>query len=189
MTHWRRPPVPTSLFAACVVSLLVAACGSSSPTSTSASSPGGDNPTQAQAQQDMVAFSGCMRSHGASNFPDPGARGFKYELAPSTPHSPAFRSAYTACGHLLPTDGAPGQGAAHSPAQIAAFLAFARCIRGQGFPTFPDPTSSGQLTHEMVANAGINLHQPAVLRAGDACVGVTHGYITKTDVARFVAGQ
>ena len=68
-------------------------------------------------------------------------------------------------------------------------LAFARCIRSHGFPSFPDPTSSGELTHEMLANAGINLHQPAVLQAADACVGVTHGVITKAVVARFVAGH
>jgi hypothetical protein len=31
--------------------------------------------------------------------------------------------------------------------------------------------------------------QPAVLEAGDACAGVTHGLITKAIVARFVAGH
>jgi hypothetical protein len=41
----------------------------------------------------------------------------------------------------------------------------------------------------MIATAGINLQQPAVLLAGDACLSVTHGLITKTAVARFVAGQ
>jgi hypothetical protein len=68
-------------------------------------------------------------------------------------------------------------------------LAFARCLRSHGFPSFPDPTSSGQMTHEMLASAGINLHQPAVLRAADRCVSVTHGVITKAAVARFVAGR
>ena len=41
----------------------------------------------------------------------------------------------------------------------------------------------------MLANAGIDLHQPAVMQAADACVGVTHGFITKAAVARFVAGH
>jgi hypothetical protein len=41
----------------------------------------------------------------------------------------------------------------------------------------------------MLASAGIDLHQPAVLQAADACVGVTHGVITKAVVARFVAGH
>ena len=68
-------------------------------------------------------------------------------------------------------------------------LAFAGCLRSHGFPSFPDPTSTGDMTHEMLASAGIDLHQPAVVQAADACVGVTHGYITKTDVARFIAGQ
>jgi hypothetical protein len=169
---------------------VIAACGSSS----ASSSTSGSQPTQAQiqqAQQDVVRFSDCMRSHGVSNLPDPttSPRGFKESLDPSTAHSPAFLSAVTVCRHLLPNHGQPNQSPAPSPAQIAAFMAFARCIRSHGFPSFPDPTSSGDLTHEMLASAGINLHQPAVLRAGYACVSVTHGVVTRTDVARFVAGQ
>jgi hypothetical protein len=183
-----RPPIPTSVVALAVLSLLVAACGSSSPGSSTVAGPG-DPSTHAQLQQNAVGFSACMRSHGIPNFPDPDATGFKYQLAPSTPHSPAFQSAFAVCRHFLPNNGAPGQDAKHSPAQIAAFVAFARCIRSHGFPSFPDPNSSGDLTHEMVAVAGINLHQPAVQQAGDACVGVTHGVITEADVARFVAGQ
>ncbi len=144
-------------------------------------------------RQDAVNFADCMRSDGVPDFPDPttSPREFKFSLSPSSGNaqSPAFRSASTACEHLLPGGGPPAQSAAHSQPQVAAMLALARCVRSHGFPSFPDPTSSGQLTHEMVANAGINLHQPAVLEAGDACVGVTHGFITKADVARFVAGQ
>jgi hypothetical protein len=68
-------------------------------------------------------------------------------------------------------------------------LAFAGCIRSHGFPSFPDPTSNGTVTHQMLDAAGINLHQPAVLQAGYACTSVTHGLITRSDVARFVAGQ
>jgi hypothetical protein len=48
--------------------------------------------------------------------------------------------------------------------QIAVFLTFARCIRSHGFSSFPDPTSGGDLTHQMVAKAGTSLPQPA----GDA---------------------
>ena len=143
-------------------------------------------------QQDAVRFSSCMRSHGVPNFSDPtDPHAFKFALSPNSGNaqSPAFQRAYAACERLLPGGGPPSQSAAHSQAQIGAMLAFVRCLRSHGFPNFPDPTSSGQLTHEMVASAGINLHQPAVLQAGDACVGVTHGVITKAAVARFVAGQ
>jgi hypothetical protein len=68
-------------------------------------------------------------------------------------------------------------------------LAFARCLRSHGFPNFPDPNSSGQVTHQMLAQAGINLQQPAITQTADACVGVTHGILTRAGVARFVAGQ
>jgi hypothetical protein len=41
----------------------------------------------------------------------------------------------------------------------------------------------------MVTQAGIDIHQPAAIRAADACVGVTHGFLTKADIARAVNGS
>ena len=99
------------------------------------------------------------------------------------------RRRQAACRHLLSGGGAPSQTAAQRQAQTVAALAFARCLRSHGFPRFPDPTNTGELTHQMLANAGIDLHQPAVVHAADACVGVTHGLITRAGVARFVAGE
>lgn len=180
-------PAATAAIAAATV---LAACGSNSPSS---SSPGGHS-TQAQiqqGQQDAIRFVQCLRSHGVTSVPDPtpsSGRDFKDAMSRAL-QTPAGQSAYTACRHLLPNGGQSSQSQPHSQARTAAFLAFARCLRSHGFPSFPDPTSSGQVTHEMIANAGINLHQPAVLEAADACVGVTHGVITKAGVARFVAGQ
>jgi hypothetical protein len=130
-----------------------------------------------------------MRSHRVPNLPDPttSPRAFKDAL---TTRSPAFQSAATACQHLLPGGRLESnQSAGHSQAQIAAMLAFAQCMRSHGFRSFPDPTSTGLVSRQMLANAGINLHQPAVLPAADACVSVTHGMITKADVARVAAGQ
>lgn len=182
--------------AAIAAATVIAACGSSSLSSSNSSnsSSSGDPPTQAQiqqTQQEAVRFSDCMRSHGVPTFPDPttSPHGFKQALDPSVAHSPAFQSAYTACGHLLPGGGKPNPSPSASQAQVAAALAFARCIRSHGFPRFPDPSSSGDLSHQMLANAGIDIHQPAVLGAADSCVSVTHGFITKAAVARFVAGQ
>lgn len=129
-----------------------------------------------------------MRSHGVAGLATPAPDALKGLLAPSTPHTAAFDAALPDCSHLLPF-GSARETPAHTQAQKAAALAFASCIRSHGFPNFPDPSVTGQLTHEMVAAAGIDLHQPAVLQAGDACVGVSHGFITKAIVARFVAGH
>jgi hypothetical protein len=176
--------------AATAAAMVIAGCGSNS----SSSSTAGGQPTQAQIQQTQqaaVRFADCMRSHGVSNFPDPSIdpRAFKESLDPTTAHSPAFQPALSACQHLLPRGGQQNQSPPPGQAQIAAELAFARCLRGHGFPSFPDPSSTGELTHEMLANAGINIHQPAALQAADACVGVTHGFLTRAAVARFVAGH
>jgi hypothetical protein len=173
--------------AAAIAATVLAACGSSLPSTSGSSSSGGPQ-TRAQLQQDAVSFADCVRSHGVPTFPDPTTSPRAFKTAFNT-QSPAFHSAETGCAHLLPGGGPRNQSEAQSPAQVAELVAFARCMRGHGFPSFPDPTSSGQLTHEMLANAGINLHQPAVVPAADACVGVTHGVITKAAVVRFVAGQ
>ena len=184
----RLPPAAATVVA---VAMVLAACGSGAARSSDSSS-AARPPTQAQEQQfqrDSVEFAGCVRDHGVANFPDPTSpREFKSSMGAMS-GSPAFQSAATACRHLLPGGGGPSQNPPRSPAQVAAALAFARCLRSHGFPDFPDPTSAGDLTHQMLAAAGINLHQPAVVQAADACVGVAHGYITRTDVARFIAGQ
>ena len=156
---------------------------------TSSSSSG--NPLTAaqirQAEQDAVSFADCMRSHGVPTFPDSPYEQ-KHILSSSSAQAPAVQSAMAACSHLLP-HGGQSQSPAHSHVQIAAMLAFARCLRSHGFTNFPDPTSSGDLTHQMLATAGISLQQPALVQAADACVTVTHGALTKAAVARFVAGQ
>jgi hypothetical protein len=176
----RRPRILTTVIAAVAVSLLAAGCG------------GGSSTTAATTTKlnGALAFSHCMHSHGVPNFPDPNSSGQipKRQIIALDPSSPQFQAAQRACAKLWPY-GSPGQNSTQGQANTAAMLAFAHCIRSHGFPNFPDPTSSGQVTHEMLANAGINLHQPAVLQAGDACVSVTHGVITKAVVAHFVAGQ
>lgn len=177
---------------AAVIAAAVAACGSSSPSSTNSSDSG---PTQAQIQRfqsDAIKLTDCMRAHAIANFPDPPtandpSSGRTWKNAFGN-RSPGFVAAVAACQHFMPRVGAHSQDSTPSRTQIAAMLAFARCIRSHGLVRFPDPTSNG-ITHQMVEAAGINLHQPAVLQAADACAGVTHGYITRAVVARFIAGQ
>ncbi len=158
---------------------MIAACGSNSPNPSAASNSAGHH-TYAQTLQDDVRFTGCMRSHGVPNLPNPTSPyAFKVWLISSAAQVPTRRSAETDCQHLLPGGSGPYQSEGRSQAQIAAMLAFARCLRGHGFPSFPDPTAQGQLTPEMVTAVGINLHQPGLLSAGLACVPVTHGLLTR----------
>jgi hypothetical protein len=174
----RLPHLPPLTVLAALTVALLAACGSSGSSG------------KAFTASDADKYPACMRDHGVTNFPDPQVSGnnVKIQITPSITGSPAFKSAQKACAYLLPA-GAQTNGL--SPAQQKArtdgLLAFATCVRKHGFPSFPDPTSQGQLTLEMITQAGINLQQPAALQAGDACVSVSHGQITKGDVAQAVA--
>jgi hypothetical protein len=173
-----RPLISTTVVAVAAVSLLTAGCGGGSSTTATTTT-----------QNRLVAYSHCMRSHGVPNFPDPtSSEGIPKDKIPVG--SPQFAAASSDCQHLMPASGLGPQGtAAQARAQLTDALAFARCMRSHGFANFPDPTASGQLNPEMVTQAGINLHQPAVLHAGDACVSVTHGFITKANIARAVNGD
>jgi len=166
---------------------LIAACGSSSPTVPRTAS----HPTQQHLLQELVSFGDCMRARGLATFPNPTTdpRGFKVALDPSTTETPAFPPAMAACQHLLPGGRLHNQTDPYSPARAAAMLAFAHCLRAHAFPSFPDPNGSGQITREMLAADGIDLHNTALLRAADVCTIVTHGLLTKADVARFAAGR
>lgn len=168
------------------MAVLLAACGGSNNPSGSGS---GGSAHRTLAAANFEKYPDCMRSHGVSNFPDPVVHGSTVQLKidPSITGSPAYNTAQNACTHLLPAGGQLNNlGAAQEKAREEGRLAFAACIRKHGFPSFPDPNSQGQLTLEMIAQAGINLEQPAVQRVGDACVPASHGTITKADVARVV---
>jgi hypothetical protein len=132
-----------------------------------------------------------MRSHGVPNFPDPAGGDATTKQAAIRAFKEVSNSevlgAQTACKHLQPNGGQLSR--AQLAQRLSDLLAFAHCIRTHGVQSFPDPTSSGELTHEMLAMAGVDVHTPAVLQAADACVGVTHGALTKAAVARFVAGH
>ena len=69
--------------------------------------PNGGQPTpaqMAQRQQQLLAFSACMRAHGLKDFPDPSNGGLQLQVHPGSdldPNNSTFRKAQQACqGHL-----------------------------------------------------------------------------------------
>jgi hypothetical protein len=135
-----------------------------------------------------------MRQHGVTGFPDPhvtsttGSGSVRIsQMAPSSAvASPAFKSAAKACQGILRT----AQNAGPSPGQPNKqdLLAFAHCLRSHGISDFPDPNAQGRLTGQMIAAAGVDFHSRTFETAGDACVGVTHGAITRAEVHALVSG-
>jgi hypothetical protein len=76
--------------------------------------PNGGKPTPAQIaqhQQQLLAFSACMRSHGVKDFPDPSNGGLRISVHPGSdldPNNPTFQKAQQACQKYLPFKGGGG---------------------------------------------------------------------------------
>ena len=180
--HCRHPLIRSSVVAVTAFSLLAAGCGGGGGAPGVARIASSTTSTTTR-QNGAVAYAGCMRSHGLSNFPDPNGSG---EFAGNQLKSLRFpgsqvRAADGACHHLLPNGlrvGPPPQAARDTRTRIADALSLARCMRRHGLTPFPDPTARGELSVEMVQDQGIDVHSPAVLQVVRACLPASHGALT-----------
>jgi hypothetical protein len=133
------------------VAALVSACGSSAPAGS------GANDTTANHEK-AVKFAKCMRANGVSDFPDPTETGTLtldgvVNGSSLNLNAPASKRALIACKALEP---AGFSGSKRTPQQQQAALEFARCMRENGVPDFPDPTPNGPLidTNRIPSAAG-----------------------------------
>jgi hypothetical protein len=185
MMRCHRPLFLTSVVAVAAVSLLAAGCrggGSAGVASVSSSTTAATTTTPAG----LIAFSDCMRSNGAPNFPDPqrlSGGNLKLTIARLGASSPRFRAAMSVCNQLLPNGGRGSQETAQQTrTRLADELSFARCMRSHGVARFPDPTAQGELSVEMVQAQGIDVRSPAVLHVVQACLPASHGGLTPAKV-------
>ncbi len=162
-----------AIIATAGLALLAAACGGSNGGRVaqlgSTTTQNTSNPSAATGQQNgPLGFSRCMRSHGATNYPDPNGSG---QLAKESPQqlgvsSSQFQSAQRACQHLLPNGGS-GPNAAQLQQVKAQGLRFSQCVRSHGVPNFPDPGSDGRIPDP--ATVGIDQGSPKFQAANQAC--------------------
>jgi hypothetical protein len=123
-----------------------------------------------------VAYSGCMRSNGVPNYPDPSTNN---ELPTGLPKanlqqlgvsSSQLQAAETACAHLLPDGGRTTQAA--SQRMLSQMVGFSECMRSRGVPDWPDPISGahGRPAFNLVAiHPPIDSASPQFQRALHQC--------------------
>lgn len=163
--------------------MLAAGCGGGAGSSGVATVASSTAATTTQQGASPIVLAHCMRSHGLSNWPDTGKpTPEQLGVSPSQ-----FDAALSACQHLLPHGGVAQQTAHQRQTQLADELSFARCMRGHGVTSFPDPTAQGELTVAMVQAQGIDVHAPAVLRVVQACLPASHGGLTMAKVREALA--
>jgi hypothetical protein len=155
-------PAPT-IAALIAPAVLAAGCGGSN-------GHAGSDPGSIKTR--LVAYSRCMRSHGVSDFPDPssvpgGGDASQMNAGPGSDlnrSNPAFKTASHACRAVA----LAGRSGPNAPApQIAAEVKWARCLRSNGVPSFPDPGSSGAID-----SSKFDPSSPAFERASAACKSV-----------------
>jgi hypothetical protein len=149
-----------AIIAAAGLVLLTAACGGR-PSATA--SGGSSNAGGSARSQPAVAFSGCMRSHGVPNFPDPSSSGgVPKETAQQLGVSNSqLQAALNACQHLLPNTGNVDDNPAALHRWWTQMLHFARCMHSRGVPNWPDPSAYSQDPQRPTFNlhaAGIGFH-------------------------------
>jgi hypothetical protein len=115
-----------------------------------------------------LAYTQCIRAHGAPNFPDPNSQG--QFVIPNGSSNSSFvnvsAAALKACQKLLPPSMAQGppQGSQGAKATSQG-LKFSACMRSHGEPDFPDPASNGSLT----LPSGMNPESSQFQNAEKAC--------------------
>lgn len=90
-------------------------------------------------QERAVKYSECMRANGVADFPNPDAQGHISYGGISVPKA-TWQNAVGACANLQPRGWSAD--AQRTPAQQAAALEFAQCVRDHGVPDFPDPATA-----------------------------------------------
>ncbi len=131
-----------------------------------------------------MRFSGCMRSHGVTDFPDPtvgsnGLPSWTFDAGNVNPQSPAFQAAHQVCKNDLPD---LLHTSAQKAAANAAALKYATCMRSHGVPNFPDPNGRGVI--QVNSSAGIDQSSPAFQKAEAACKSLDNGFGEQSTVAR-----
>jgi hypothetical protein len=159
--------------------VLVAGCGSNSPTggvaslgshsSKTSSAAGGASGAAAPGAQassgggevspgsQAIAYATCMHSHGVPNFPEPQI----------SQHGGEVRVKMVA-----PAGAFKGTPKFNAAAQ-AQYLKAAACIRSHGVPNFPDPTFAGGGVH--LDHKALNENSPVFKAAVHACESLIPG--------------
>jgi hypothetical protein len=120
-----------------------------------------------------LQYAHCMRAHGIPDFPDPGPTGgFNLSDQPGSdlnPSDPALQAAAGACAKIRGFKG--NSTPARQRQYTAELLRFARCVRADGVPNFPDPSSLGpnQGVGFLIDRNTLDPHSPALQAAVTAC--------------------
>lgn len=170
---WALAPLLASLV---LTGAALTACSDGSPQAADTDGNAADGnavegePSPTSPQERGLAYAKCMRENGVSEFPDPEAGGGGIRIGPGSgvdPQSSEFKKAQEACKDLSPQgEGGPNGG---KPLDSAKVAEWARCMRENGVPKFPDPEIDGGAMVIDMSAVGMKGDDPEFQEAMEAC--------------------
>jgi hypothetical protein len=177
------------------LALALAGCGGGESPGVATAATGDGKPTaSASAASNVVEeylagvrkYVQCMRDEGI-NLPDPNAKGqVDYSTVNrdgSLKRDPKFLAASKKCAGLQPPvpDELEDKGPPMTPEQIRYVRDYAKCMRANGVPDFPDPDADGHWPRTEDEKEGPSEQEAqAQFRAGQICEPVLQGRPTTT---------
>jgi hypothetical protein len=144
-----------AVVAACILAVPATATGASQTTNT----------------QKALTYSRCMRSHGVPRFPDPTTSGVypKVSLAQLGVSVAEWEKAQASCRQWLPNG---GSGLSHAQVQqwMNGMLSFARCMRANGVPDWPDPVIDAGGNPEFYLAGAVDQNAPEIKARINRCL-------------------
>jgi hypothetical protein len=114
-----------------------------------------------------LKYAQCMRDNGVPGFEDPKVdeNGELDGLgAPKGVDEKTVEAAQKTCAKYLPNGGAPEQ---MNPEDVAKIRAYAKCLRENGMPGFPDPDTDGRIRFE--SGKTLDPDSPEMKAADEKC--------------------
>jgi hypothetical protein len=127
----------------------------------------------ASLERAALRYTGCMRTHGEPNMPDPSFNGqhATLDISPSSgvdPNSPQFTAATNACKYLV-SKGGPSPGPTITLVDQADYLKASACMRSHGIPGFPDPVFQDNTVTFNAPGSAIDTHSSQYQGALSSC--------------------
>ena len=109
-----------------------------------------------------------MRDHGVAKFPDPVNGGLAINGNEVGIDTPTYKAADEACKSLMPPAQDPNSEQAQN--ERVQMLAYAKCMRENGMPNFPDPKPGAGI--DIGPEVGVDPGSPAYKAAEAACASL-----------------
>lgn len=147
----------------------VATAGGNTPEPSASASSGGKEDRDA-----ILAYSKCMRENGVPEFPDPEVgEGGEFRLAlPEGVDKAKVDAAQEKCKRYMPNGGEPPKVDA---ARLEQMRKYAKCMRENGVPNFPDPSENGGFQLDMNELGLDGPDDPKLKAAEDKCRSIMPG--------------